>query len=245
MHKHQVIINGAFGKMGVLATKAIQNHDQFQVIKGLGRNDNLAQTLQDLKPDLVVDLTRADAVFANAKVFMAAQIPFVIGTSGLSLEQTEEIANTCAEIQLGGLIVPNFSIGAILTSHFATLAAPWFDGVEIVEMHHAQKADSPSATALHTAQEIHAIKPNWPNSKPTPGREYFHHQIPIHAIRMPGLLALQQIILGQKGETIQLQHQIIDREAYMPGLLLACEKVLTLNHLHIGLEPWLLREMRP
>jgi 4-hydroxy-tetrahydrodipicolinate reductase len=245
--KARIIINGAFGKMGCLATTMLKASNEFSVVAELGRDDELQEELIKLKPDLVLDLTRADAVFNNAKTFLKTQTAFVIGTSGLNHEQIQELGRQCQEQKLGGIVVPNFSIGSVLTTYFAKLAAPWFDGVEIIEMHHAQKADAPSGTALHTAKTILDSKKKWPhiNSNPQPGRDFFEQQIAIHAVRMPGLLAVQQTIFGQAGETIELKHQIIDRQAYMPGLKLACCEALKLNELKIGLEHWLFQSPSP
>ncbi len=244
--KIRVIINGAYGKMGSIATQTLRESAEFDLIRGLGRSDDLIRTIKEEQPDLVLDLTRADCVFDNTKIFIETNTRFVIGTSGLKAEEINLIDKTCQEQKLGGIIVPNFSIGSVLTTYFAKLAAPWFDCAEIIEMHHAQKADSPSGTALHTAESIHTAKQEWPhlNSSPQTGREFFKHQIAIHSVRMPGLLAVQNTIFGQAGETIELKHQIIDRQAYMSGLKLACREVLNLKTLKVGLEHWLIQSAR-
>jgi len=238
----RIIINGAFGKMGIIASEFLNQEDNFIVIDRLGRGDRLAEVLVHKKPDLVIDLTRADCVYQNCQSYLDTKTRFVIGASGLSPTQILELKEACQQKNLGGIIVPNFSIGSVLCTYFAKIAAPWFDGVDIIEMHHQQKADSPSGTAIYTAAEIHQAKSEWPmmNSTPQPGREHFVHQVPIHSVRMPGLLAVQQTLFGQIGETISLNHQIIDRKAYMPGLRLACTKVITIEELKIGLEHWLL-----
>ena len=238
----RIIINGAFGKMGIIASEFLKQEDDFIVIDRLGRGDDLAEVLAKKRPDLVIDLTRADCVYQNSQTYLDTKTRFVIGASGLTPAQIFELKETCQQQKLGGIIVPNFSIGSVLCTYFAKIAAPWFDGVDIIEMHHQQKTDSPSGTAIYTAAEIHQAKSEWPmmNSTAQPGREHFVHQIPIHSIRMPGLLAVQQTLFGQIGETISLNHQIIDRKAYMPGLKLACTKVMTLHELKIGLEHWLL-----
>lgn len=245
-NKIRLIINGAFGKMGSLAINTLNACDDFEVIGGLGRNDDLKKNLILKRPDLVLDLTRADCVFTHAQIFLETQTKFVIGTSGLDPKQIDFLKQNCQTLRLGGSIIPNFSIGSVLSTYFAKLAAPWFDAVEIIEMHHAQKTDSPSGTALHTAQSIAETKSSWPKMNPLlqAGREYRHQQIPIHAIRMPGLLAVQQTILGQPGETIELKHQIIDRQAYMPGLKLACREAIHLQELKVGLEHWLFQPQK-
>lgn len=240
--KH-IIINGAFGKMGRITTEFLQELASFKVVALLGRGDNLQQNLITYQPDFVIDLTRADCVYQNCQIYLQQQTKFIIGTSGLKPHEIEYMQQTCRELQLGGIIVPNFSIGSVLCTYFAQLAAHWFDGVDIIEMHHAQKADAPSGTAIHTANAIHESKSNWPlmSTTPQPGRECFVHQIPIHSVRMPGVLAYQQTLFGQTGETVSIQHQIIDRKAYMPGLKLACDHIFDLKELVIGLEHWLIQ----
>jgi 4-hydroxy-tetrahydrodipicolinate reductase len=239
----RIIINGAFGKMGRVASEFLQEIPSFQIVALLGRHDDLQQQLNNHRPDVVIDLTRADCIFSNCQIYLEQKIKFIIGTSGLKPDEIQSIQHMCHKLQLGGIIVPNFSIGSVLCTYFAKLAAPWFDGVDIIEMHHAQKADAPSGTAIHTANAIHQSKSDWPLMSTTPqnGREFFVHQIPIHAVRMPGVLAYQQTLFGQIGETISINHQIIDRKAYMPGLKLACEHILTLKELVIGLEQWLIQ----
>lgn len=239
--KIKIIVNGAFGKMGALACDALTNDERFEIIAKLGRQDDLSISLQQYPADVVLDLTQADCVWDNCRIYRQFSIRFVIGTSGLSAEQIKEIQQHCLEEKQGAAIIPNFSIGAVMNMHFAQLSAKWFDSVDIIEMHHEQKLDSPSGTAIRTAQLIHDVKPEWPaiKSKPQPGRETYIHQIPIHSVRMPGILAVQQVMFGQAGETITLSHQTIDRKAYMPGVLLACEKVMSNEHLIVGLEHWL------
>lgn len=237
-----IMVVGAYGKMGSLACEAIENAKRFEAIFKVGRQDNLMESIKTTAPDIILDLSRSDCVYPHCLEYLSQSAPFVIGSSGLTASQIEHIKEVCDQKKQGGLIVPNFSIGAVLQMHFAKVAAKWFDGVDIIEMHHHLKLDSPSGTAIHTAEAIHQNKSEWPHVShtPAPGRETFHHQIPIHSVRMPGILAAQQVMFGQMGETLQINHQIIDRKAYMPGLLLALEKVQEINQLICGLESWLL-----
>ena len=229
--------------MGLTATEFLQQWSDIEIVGRLGRQDDLPQQIKSLNPDFIIDLTRADCVFQNCQIYLEHNLKFIIGASGLQHAEIEFIHHSCQKNQIGGIIVPNFSIGSVLCTYFAQVAAPWFDGVDIIEMHHPQKKDAPSGTAIHTANAIHAAKPNWPlvDTTPQEGRNFFKHQIPIHAVRMPGVLAYQQTLFGLPGETISLNHQIIDRKAYMPGLKLACEQILHLNELVIGLEHWLIK----
>lgn len=238
----QIIINGAFGKMGSIACDYLSQYPYFQIIAKLGRHDSLDEALQTYHPDIVVDLTRADCVYQNTLRYLHHQTRFVIGASGLKIAEIQHIRQQCQQQQLGGIIAPNFSIGSLLAIQFAKKAAKWFDGVDITEMHHHLKADSPSGTALYAAEQIHENKAEWPemNQIPQAGRDHFFQGIPIHSVRMPGILAQQQILFGQTGETLTFQHQIIDRKAYMPGLKLACEKVMEIHELVYSLERWLI-----
>lgn len=242
MKSLNIIINGAFGRMGSTACDYLSQFENFSIVAKLGRHDKLEDNLKEFRPDLIVDLTRPECVFQNCLTYIKHNVRFVIGATGLKPEEIETIRQHCQSLKLGGIIAPNFSIGSLLAIQFAKKAAKWFDGIDIIEMHHHLKVDAPSGTAIYTADQIHQGKSEWPemNSEPQPGREFFVHNIPIHAVRMPGLLAQQQILLGQMGETLSLQHQIIDRKAYMPGLKLACEKVMDIQELNYSLERWLL-----
>ena len=241
-HIPTVMVVGAFGKMGMLACETIDKNKHYLLLAKIGRQDDLSQAISNAKPNIILDLTNANSVFKNCEIYLQTTAHFVIGASGLRSEEISHIRDKCQSRRQGALIVPNFSIGATLQIYFAKLAARWFDAVDIIEMHHHLKQDSPSGTALHTAKEIHAQKSHWPevSHQPMPGRETFFEEIPIHAVRMPGVVAMQQILFGQKGETLNLSHQVIDRLAYMPGLMLALEKVQTLEELVCGLDRWLI-----
>lgn len=217
-----VAVNGAFGKMGAMACQAIQDDARFSLVGQLGRNDSLAEFINSKKPQVVIDLTRADVVYKNAMVIIEHNAHPVIGASGLTQEEIATLKDLCDQKSLGGLIVPNFSIAVLLMIHFAKIAARFMSKAEIIEMHHAQKVDAPSGTAIKTAQEISKI------IKDT--------LIPIHSLRLPGILAKQEVIFGSLGETLTVTHECIDRQSFMPGLLLACEKVLSLKTLQYGLE---------
>ena len=223
--------------MGALATATLAHKPSFNTIATLGRHDDLNRHIETLKPDVILDLTVADCIKDNCDIYLKHASRFVIGASGLTSQDIKRIGDTCAKKKQGAIIAPNFSIAAVLCMDFAALAAKWFDGVDIVEMHHHLKKDSPSGTARHTANLIHQAKPDWPlmNQAPQLGRETFIDGIPVHSVRMPGILAMQQVIFGQAGETFTISHQTIDRQAYMPGIQLACQAVMGLEHLVCGL----------
>lgn len=236
-----IMVNGAFGKMGALAVTTLSQNPKFNIIAKLGRHDNLSDQIIQTKPDVILDLTLADCVKNNCDIYLSHSSRFVIGTSGLKNEDIEEIGLRCSKKKQGAIIVPNFSIGAVICMDFAQKAAKWFDGVDIIEMHHHLKKDSPSGTARHTANLIHQAKKDWPlmDQKPQLGRETFIDGIPVHSVRMPGILAMQQVMFGQLGETFTISHQTIDRQAYMPGIVLACTEVMKLHHLVCGLTPFI------
>lgn len=238
----RVIVNGAAGKMGVLAVKTLSNHPDFTVVGALGKQDNLGAEISNTKAQVVIDLTNAEVVFKNAQTIIEAGAHPVIGTSGLIKDQITNLQNRCAQLKLGGIIAPNFSLGAVLMMRNAQEIAKYFPHVEIIEMHHDGKLDSPSATAVYTAEMISKTKENLsPTNKKfretIPGsRGASYKDIPIHAIRLPGLIAHQQIIFGGIGETLTLRHDSIDRQCFMPGIVFACKKVGELKELIYGLE---------
>lgn len=239
--KTRVIVNGAKGKMGAMACETIQSHHDFQLVAGLGRGDFLEQVIDETNASIVVDLTRADCVYENALLIIKHGAHPVIGTSGLLEEQIQQLSLLCEEKGLGGIIVPNFSIAACLMMKFAAQAASILAEAEIIEMHHQQKLDAPSGTALKTAEMIAEARKEKKNKLllkelVTGARGAEHHQVNIHSLRLPGVLAHQQVIFGNVGETLTLTHQSIDRSSFMPGVILACQRVSQLNKLYYGLE---------
>ncbi|KTC88058.1 MULTISPECIES: 4-hydroxy-tetrahydrodipicolinate reductase [Legionella] len=237
----RVIVNGAQGKMGALACATIQNHPEFKLVSALGRDDNLRQAISTTEAEIVVDLTRADCVFDNSLAIIESGAHPVIGTSGLLDEQIQVLKDKCEAQKLGGIIAPNFSIAAVLMMRFAAEAARLLPEVEIIETHHQQKLDAPSGTAMKTAEMIAKAR-TVPNNELAlhelvPGARGGTHQgIKIHSIRLPGFIANQQVIFGTHGETLTITHNSIDRASFMPGVILACQRVLGLDKLYYGLE---------
>lgn len=238
----RVLVNGASGKMGQLAVNAIQSQPAFNLVGQTGRGHELGLAIRNTKADVVVDLTNAEVVLKNTEIIIDTGARPVIGTSGLKKDQVHALQERCKDLKLGGIIAPNFSIGAILMMKYAQEMAKYFSHVEIIEMHHDKKIDSPSGTAIKTADMLRKTL-NSENIKPPINKEIIPgargalcEDIRIHSIRLPGLVAHQQVIFGGVGETLTISHDSIDRECFMPGILLACEKVLSLNHLVYGLE---------
>lgn len=237
----KVMVSGAYGRMGHESVKAIQNASQFELVGMSGKDDDLATLIHQHKPNVIVDFSTPDSVFQNAEIMIENHVHPVIGTTGLTSEQISMLKKQCDEKKLGAIIAPNFSLGAILLMKYAKEIARYFSHVEIIELHHDGKADAPSGTAIKTAEMIaescDTVITQKPQKENIPGsRGALHKKIPIHAVRLPGLMAHTEIIFGSLGETLTLRHDTINRECYMSGVLLACEKVVKLNQLIYGLE---------
>jgi 4-hydroxy-tetrahydrodipicolinate reductase len=237
----RVLVNGANGRMGQAAVNAINNDPDLTLVGNSGRQDDLAAVIKEKNAQVVVDFTNAEAVIDSLTTIIKSGAHPIIGTSGLLGEQIKKFQEECAKIKLGGIIAPNFSLGAVLMMKHAQEIAKYFGHVEIIEMHHDGKLDSPSGTSLRTAEMIAVNFQPAENNKKTrdniPGsRGATHHKIPIHAIRLPGFVAHEQVIFGGTGETLTLRHDSIDRVCFMPGVLLACKKVVDLQELVYGLE---------
>lgn len=237
----RIIVNGAMGKMGALACDTIKKHAAFDLVGQLTRRDDLAIAIKETKADIVLELTRADCVYDNSLTIIQQGARPVIGASGLTKPQIETLCALCHDKNIGGIIAPNFSLGVIVMMRCAALAAEFFPEVEIIEAHHQQKFDAPSGTALKTAELIDEARTQ-PKSTALQKesiagvRGGIYHNIPIHSLRLPGILANQQIIFGSAGETLTLSHNSLDRGCFMPGIVLACEKVMHLNKMVYGLE---------
>jgi 4-hydroxy-tetrahydrodipicolinate reductase len=237
----RVLISGATGRMGQATVTAISNETSLTLVGQIGSKTDLATAIKESQAQVVVDFTTAEVAFKNARTIIDANAHPVIGTSGLTEVQIQELQKICAEKKLGGIIAPNFSLGAVLMMKFAQEAARYFPYTEIIEMHHDGKQDSPSGTALRTAEMMAKTRSNLDMTKPQRetiigARGAKHHNIPIHAIRLPGLVAHQLVIFGGTGETLTIKHDSIDRQSFMPGVCLACKKVASLQELIYGLE---------
>ncbi len=223
----KVLVSGANGKMGSTSVGAISQSSDFELVAKTSREDNLAETIRESGAEVVVDFTTPEAVFENAKIIIANHAHPVIGTTGLTEQQISELTKQCQQQSLGGIIAPNFSLSAVLMMRYAEDAAKYFNDVEIIEMHHPQKKDAPSGTAIKTAAMI---------KKAYAARGKPHHNVPIHSVRLPGMVAHQAVIFGGTDETLTIRNDSIHRNCFMPGLLLACRKVTQLNHLIYGLD---------
>ncbi len=234
----RVLVNGANGKMGRVAVNAVSNAANLTLAGAIGRGDNLAQAIQQFKPDVVIEFTTPQVVFANAQTIIQSGIRPIIGATGLTPEQIQQLTAESARKKLGGIIVPNFSLGAVLMMRYAQDAARYLPNVEIIEMHHPLKLDAPSGTAIKTAHMIAATRDETAASplKPAPARGETHDGVQIHSLRLPGFYSHQTVIFGDTGEVLTICHQGIDRQCCIPGIVLACQKVMELDHLAYGLE---------
>jgi 4-hydroxy-tetrahydrodipicolinate reductase len=238
----RILVNGAKGKMGQMAVKAISAQPDFILAGATSRDCDLAAEIQQSQAAIVLDFTHVESVLKNTHVIIESGARPVIGTSGLLHDQVKLLQDRCLALKRGGIIAPNFSLGAILMMKQARDIVKYFPQVEIIEMHHAEKMDSPSGTAMRTAEilaEARTASPSRPQSTRETvagARGALYQEIPIHAVRLPGLVAHQQIIFGGIGETLTVRCDTIDRQSYMPGIILACRKVLELNRLVYGLE---------
>lgn len=236
----KVLVNGAKGRMGSEAVKAVSAENDLQLVGETDIGDDLAQALRSLRPDVVIDFTIPEAGIKNTRTIIENGVHPVIGTSGFREADVAALKRFAEEKKVGGLIAPNFSIGAVLMMKFSQDAAKYLPHVEIIELHHDGKADSPSGTAVRTAEMIAEVRTR-PQEKPDrqilPGaRGAALAGVHIHAVRLPGLVAHQRVMFGGKGESLTIQHDSLNRESFMPGVILACRRVPGLNELVYGLE---------
>jgi 4-hydroxy-tetrahydrodipicolinate reductase len=238
----RVLVNGAKGRMGSQTVQAVSADTALELVGQTDLGDDLARAIADCGAQVVVDFTHPSSAFANAKTIVEAGVHPVIGTTGFTPEQVTELQARSKERKLGGLIAPNFALGAVLMMRFAAEAARYLPHVEIIELHHDGKAEAPSGTAVRTAELIQAARPQAPSPavesrELKPGaRGARGYAVPIHSIRLPGHVAHQEVILAGLGEALRLRHDSISRECFMPGVVLAIKKVVGLDRLVHGLE---------
>lgn len=256
----RVLVSGAGGKMGSEVVRAVTAADGMQVVAAVDPGvagclisaadgehvecqANLADAIAAARPDVMVDFTHPTVVEGNLRVALAAGVDCVVGTTGLSEETLAELAQlaprgTCL------FFAPNFAVGAVLMMQFAEKAARFMPHVEVIEFHHDKKADAPSGTAIRTARLIAAARLEVPV---TPGRETelpgiegargaLVEGVSVHSVRLPGLVAHQEVLFGGPGQTLTIRHDSIDRTSFMPGVVLAVRKVGALSGIVIGLE---------
>jgi 4-hydroxy-tetrahydrodipicolinate reductase len=225
-----VAVAGYRGKVGTVIADAVAAAPDLAYAGGVELGDDLEAFLRENRPRALIDFTHPSAALANALTAVAHGASPVIGTTGIAAEGVAQLEAACAKAGLGGIVAPNFSIGAVLMMHLADLAAPFFSAVEVIEMHHATKADAPSGTALATARRL-AARGKFEYSRPekvtldhTRGGE--EGSVGVHSVRLPGLVADQEVIFGLTGQTLTITHRTTSREAFVPGVLLAVRRVV-------------------
>lgn len=256
----RVVVYGASGKMGREIINSLCSHPEIEIVgavelevseefylplldgcEAIPFSSNLDYILTTCQPDVLVDFTTAQATMPAVRTTTEHGVNLVIGTTGLTVDELSEIDRLALEHQVGAVVAPNFALGAVLMMHLAKVAAKYFDYAEIIELHHHQKADSPSGTALSTAKVMAQARGKpfccLPEQKEVPSsRGEQVEGVTIHSVRLPGLLAHQEVILGAPGQTLSIHHDTISRECYMPGVLLAIKEVLKHKGLVYGLD---------
>lgn len=240
----KVAVLGAKGRMGAETVKAINSTTDLSLVAQIDIGDSLEE-LKTSGAQVVVDFTHPDSVMKNLDFAINNGIHVVVGTTGFDDKKLAEVKTWLTKnSSVGAVIAPNFGLGAVLMMQFAAKAARYFESVEIVELHHPEKADAPSGTASRTAELItesrkSAARPAMPDKTTSalPGaRGAKVGDVPIHSVRLRGLVAHQEVLLGDQGETLSIRHDSIDRSGFMPGVLLAIREVIKNPGLTFGLE---------
>lgn len=259
----RVAIAGCRGKMGKEAVKTIVGQEGMELVAALDYKHvgeslaelemfppdlnvpiylNLTQLIEETRPDVLIDLTNPQAVYEHAKEALLHNVRPVVGTTGFTDEQLEELIKISQDMKVGCIIAPNFAIGAVLMMKFAKEAAKYLPNVEIIEMHHDRKLDAPSGTAKKTAQMITEVREQHQQGHPLEeetmkgarGAEF--EGMRIHSVRLPGLVAHQEVIFGGNGQLLTIRHDSLNRESFMDGIVYCVNKVMTLDNLVYGME---------
>lgn len=259
----KVAVAGARGRMGTEAVKAIMKTADIEIVSILDyQHDGLyldkeqvnshevgypiytcfAQLVSETSPDVLLDLTTPNAVFKNMTDAIQHGVRPVVGTSGLQMEDINTLTEMAKERQVGGIIAPNFSIGAVLMMKFSAYAARFLDDIEIIELHHNEKVDAPSGTAMKTIEMITDVRKAHVQGHPDEeeklegARGADVEGVKIHSVRLPGLLAHQEVLLGGEGELLTLKHDSFNRSSFMGGIIMSIREVMGQKELIYGLE---------
>lgn len=243
-----VAVCGSNGKMGKEVVRAVNGDNELTLVAQIDIVDGEYSSIKDAsaqkKIDVLVDFTQPKSIYENAQYCLNNGINIVIGTTGLSDEQIANLKSLSEQNKVSCLIAPNFSTGAVLMMMFAKQAAKYFDNAEIIELHHNQKKDAPSGTAVKTAlmmseaSEKSFVTGNCPETETIKGARggISYSDIHIHSVRMPGYIASQEVLFGSSGQTFKIRHDSMNRECYMPGVLMAVKHVMTKPEFIYGLE---------
>jgi 4-hydroxy-tetrahydrodipicolinate reductase len=262
----RVGVLGATGRMGRATCRALLAADDLELVAAVARSSGVGHELRELVPEapadllvgeslsdlvaaeaeVVVDFSRPEATMAAVEGLLRDGVHLVSGTTGLPAAALDQLAALAGKADHGNAVwAPNFALGAVLAMHFATIAARWYPAAEVIELHHQGKADAPSGTAIRTANAIAAARVGEAGGQPA-GKESVAGVrggevggVRVHSVRLPGLVAHQEVLFGGEGEVLTLRHDSLDRASFMPGVLLAVRQVTTRNGLTVGLEPLL------
>jgi len=258
MQKIRVMVTGACGKMGREVVKAVSAQEDMQVVAavdrtgcgedigricGLGElgvkvSPTVDEAVNSGKPDVMVDFTVAEAAASNVDRAIASGVKWVVGTTGMPKATIDALMEKSAKANVGGLLAPNFAIGAVLMMHMGRIAARYMPDCEIIELHHDKKLDAPSGTAKATASLIASeggrSRASAGNEPPARGEEF--DGIRVHSVRLQGLVAHQEVIFGGLGQVLTIRHDSLGRESFMPGVVLAVRKVMDLKGPVVGLD---------
>jgi len=243
----KVAVLGAKGRMGAETVAAIESASDLTLSSALDLGDSLDQLIKT-GTEVIVDFTHPDSVMKNLEFAITNGIHVVVGTTGFDDKKLSELKNLLSKnTKVGALIAPNFGLGAVLMIQFSQKAAQYFESVEIIELHHANKVDAPSGTAIRTAELItdarkQSKKGAMPDASKTiiPGsRGAKVGDVPIHSVRSHGYVAHQEVIFGDAGETLSIRHDSINRAGFMPGVLIGVRNVAKHPGLTVGLENYM------
>lgn len=253
----RIILAGPRGKMGASARNLIANTAHFSLVACLDHKPatethfsegevpvytDAAHCFSEVEADVLIDLTTPQAAKNHLETALDHHLRPVVGTTGFTDDEIEQLREKAETKSLGAMIVPNFAIGAVLMMKFSQMAARFFDDVEIIERHHDRKLDAPSGTALKTANLISDVRAEKKQGHPDESETLEGARggqvegMPIHSVRLPGLVAHQEVVFGGSGQTLMIRHDSIDRGSFMPGVKLAVETVMTTKTLVYGLE---------
>ncbi len=258
----KIVVNGACGRMGQEVVKTVINESDDMLVgvcdhSNIGQNimeilsldhealfieKDLSEIIKETDPDVIIDFTTPSVVMENIKTGLENRVSMIVGTTGITDVDLKSIEEMCEKNRVNALIVPNFAIGAILMMRFAAEAAKYLDDVEIIELHHDQKVDSPSGTAIKTADLINRNRKQIQEKnideieKISGARGADADGIKIHSVRLPGLVAHQEVMFGAEGQSLLIKHDSYNRKSFMPGVRLALEKINEISGLVYGLE---------
>ena len=256
----KVVVQGAVGRVGHVMISGVCREPGLEVVgavdlcadmdslllpdgsRSVPFSSDLESIITGCQPDVLVDFTIAKATMPAVRIATKYRVNLVIGTSGITADNLEEITRLATAHKVGAVVAPNFALGAVLMIHLAKIAAKYMDYAEIIELHHNLKVDSPSGTAISTAQLMVAARDKPFKRPPSEEKEALVSRgdqvegVTVHSVRLPGLAAHQEVLLGGPGQTLSIRHDTINRECYLPGVMLAIKEVVKRQGLVYGLD---------